>query len=106
MTKPQDHALQLPKTFVTRKGAMLLFAQNGTHTMLDQEKQHRNNEKIKVDASVIVEEQMPPAEKRKMFLGFLMCFSKMKQETNMQILCQSNSKKITGQLQGISNCFQ
>ena len=82
MTKPQDHALQLPKTFVTRKGAMLLFAQNGKHTMFDQEKQHRNDEKIKVDASVIVEEQMPPAEKRKMFLEFLDVF--LKDETRNQ----------------------
>ena len=82
MTKTNDHALQLPKTFVTRKGAMMLFAQNGPHTVLGLEKQHRNDEKIKVDTSLMVEEQMPQLEKRKMLLEFLDMF--LKDETGNQ----------------------
>lgn len=43
MNKTQDNALQLPKTYVTRRGAILLFAAQ-KEKQNETEKQHRNDE--------------------------------------------------------------
>lgn len=75
LTKTQDNVIQLPKTFLTRKGAILLFAKIRKQREVKNE-QERHDEKIKDETSVTIDDQVLQDEKRKLFFEFLDVFLK------------------------------
>lgn len=92
ISQTQNQVLKLPKTYLTRKGAILLFAAHHARKQHESEKQNRNIENTRDEGLGHVEEHIPPDEKRKLFLEFLDVFLK-DQSTNKQEISKPNDQK-------------
>ncbi|XP_028398106.1 calponin homology domain-containing protein DDB_G0272472-like [Dendronephthya gigantea] len=88
----QNQVLKLPKTYLTRKGAILLFAAHHARKNHESEKQNKNIENSRGEGLGQVEEQIPPHQKRKLFLEFLDVFLK-DQDTNKQEISRPIDQK-------------